>query len=346
MKNLFSIIMMALGMGSCSAQEGFESVSAIRFAEIIDSTDVQLVDVRTAKEYAEGHIADAVNMDVLETEFKSQIEKLDKQKKVAVYCRSGRRSKTAANILVKEGFEVVELSTGYIGWTKTFPYPAQTFLTANGNRLWIALINHGSLALKYGEKWIQVDPVSDFYGKKIDYSCFPKADIILITHEHGDHLHKATIDALSKTDTRLLLNVASQKQVGVGETVANGDQKTFDGIDIKAVPAYNITPGHEKFHPKGNGNGYLLNFDRLKVYISGDTENIQEMSDLKSENIDVAFLSVNQPYTMTPEQCIDAATRLHPRVLIPYHMGDTDMLKIQQGLEGSDIDVRLFEVLR
>ena len=223
-------------------------------------------------------------------------------------------------------------------------YPVTTFTTRGGKKVKMTLINHGSIALELDGKWVQIDPVGNFYGRKIDYSAFPKADLILVTHEHGDHLDGTTIETLCKEDTRIILNAASRQQLGMGTVMANGDQMDLDGIGITAVPAYNTTPGHGQFHPQGNGNGYLIAFDGLRIYVSGDTEDIPEMALLK--DIDVALLSANQPYTMTPEQCVKAAKVIRPGILIPYHLGDTDIQGILDGLKDTDIEVRVFETLR
>lgn len=248
---------------------------------------------------------------------------------------------------MKQTFVILSLIIGGLiscGAQPTFP--VETFKTAKGDEVKIALINHGSLAVIYNETVIQVDPVGNFYNTKIDYSSFPKADYILITHEHGDHLDKATIDAISKETTKVILNEKSQKQIGTGVTMKNGDQLTYNGIVIKAVPAYNTTIGRENFHPKGNGNGYVLEIDGLKIYISGDTEDVPEIAQL--EKIDVAFLSMNQPYTMTPQQCVNAAKMLQPKVLIPYHMGETNWEEFQNAfdIECSGIELKMYKTLK
>jgi L-ascorbate metabolism protein UlaG (beta-lactamase superfamily) len=109
-------------------------------------------------------------------------------------------------------------------------------------------------------------------------------------------------------------------------------------VIVEAVPAYNTTPGREKFHPKGNGNGYVLTLDGFRVYIAGDTEDIPEMTALK--DIDLAFLPVNQPYTMTPDQCVRAAQAFSPKVLIPYHFGETDLSSLPGRLPGMKVLLR------
>jgi len=211
---------------------------------------------------------------------------------------------------------------------------------AKGGTVDIFCVNHGSIAISYKDYLIQIDPV-----KLEEYGSFPKADIILITHEHGDHYNKDVIAALSKDDTRVITNGKVHDMLGYGEVMANGDKaEAGKGITIEATPAYNTTEGREQFHPKGNGNGYLFTIGGLRVFASGDSEDIDEYSQLK--DIDVAFLSANQPYTMTVEQCIHAAKVINPKVLVPYHLGNTDMQAIKDGLEGTGIDVRLHETLR
>ena len=226
--------------------------------------------------------------------------------------------------------------------TKSENDPNVESFKAKGGTVDINCISHGSISVTYKDYIIQIDPVG---GRNADYSSFQKADLILITHEHGDHLNKETIEMLTKDDTRLIANGKSQAQLGYGEVMANGQSVTVGkGITVEATPAYNTTEGREQFHPKGNGNGYLLTLGGLRVFVSGDSEDIEEYAQLK--DIDVAFLSANQPYTMTVEQCIHAAQVIKPKVLVPYHLSNTDMQAIKDGLEGSGIDVRLHETLR
>ena len=216
---------------------------------------------------------------------------------------------------------------------------------AKGGTVDISCINHGSIAISYKDYLIQIDPVKNYGGKELDYEAFPKADLILITHEHGDHYNKETIELLSKDDTRIITNGKVHDMLGYGETMSNGQStEAGKGIKIDATPAYNTTEGRQQFHPKGNGNGYLLTVGGLRIFVSGDSEDIEEYAQLK--DIDVAFLSANQPYTMTVEQCIHAAKVINPKVLVPYHLGNTDMQAIKDGLEGTGIDVRLHESLR
>ena len=170
-----------------------------------------------------------------------------------------------------------------------------------------------------------------------DYSTLPKADLILITHEHGDHLDMMAIQTISTDKTALVVNPGSAAILVNGTVLKNGDVKTIAGFNIEAVPAYNP---EKPFHPKGNGNGYVITFGDKRVFIAGDTENVPEIKALK--NIDVAFLPMNLPFTMTPEQVADAAKAMKPKVLYPYHFGDTDPAKLVELLKNEKgIDVRI-----
>lgn len=145
---------------------------------------------------------------------------------------------------------------------------------------------------------------------------------------------------MTKAGTRIITNLNCEKILGKGEIMKNGDQKQLaENISVAAVPAYNTTPANTKFHPKGRDNGFVLSLDGFRIYIAGDTENIPEMKDLK--DIDVAFLPTNQPFTMTPEQTTKAAKVIKPKVLFPYHYGETQINKVEELLRGSGIDVRI-----
>lgn len=224
-----------------------------------------------------------------------------------------------------------------------FPEDCITFTAPSGKPLRVACIFHGSLAFEYDGKVIHIDPVTQMGEKKIDYSAFGKTDAIFITHSHHDHLCPAAIGSLSAENTVLYANAESASSLGGGTVLANGDTgELTDRIRYTAVPAYNTTEGREMFHPKGNGNGYVFDFDGFRVYVAGDTEPIEEMSELGS--IDLAFLPVNQPYTMTVSQCIEAAELIHPKTLIPYHYSNTDLSGLPEMLKG--MEVKIFESLR
>lgn len=221
---------------------------------------------------------------------------------------------------------------------KAAEFEKDVFKTSEGE-LAITFIGHGTLMLEFNGKVIHVDPVSQY----ADYESMPKANLVLITHEHGDHLDPKAIDAIKKEATRIVLTESCSPKYTGTDVMKNGDTKVFGTITIEAVPAYNLrnmrsdgTP----FHPKGRGNGYVIRFADKKVYIAGDTENVPEMADLV--DIDVAFLPMNLPYTMTPEMCADAARLFHPKVLYPYHFGETDTGELVQLLENDkDIEVRI-----
>jgi L-ascorbate metabolism protein UlaG (beta-lactamase superfamily) len=163
---------------------------------------------------------------------------------------------------------------------------------------------------------------------------------IFVTHEHYDHCDAKAIRQLEKPTTTIITNANSVRIIGKGKIMHNGDRLQLSkDISVEAVPAYNTTPGHLQYHPKGLDNGYILTLDGFRIYISGDTEYIPEMKNIK--DIDVAFLSTNQPFTMTPAQTANAAKIIKPKVLFPYHYSDTDVSKVKKLLNGTGIDVRI-----
>ena len=330
-------LLSAMCFSSCNGND-WTDLTPDEFEKAYIADGTVTIDVRTADEFAAGHLYHAVNIDWQKDGFMDEITKnFNKTMTLAIYCRSGKRSAAAAQALSDAGYKVLNLTGGYTAWTEAGKM-SNTYQVeyipqgAGGDPLVITLIKHGSLEFAYKVMSIQVDPVSG-YGKNTDYSKeFPKADAILITHEHGDHLDKDAILALSSEKTEILLNAKSQQQIGLGRVLANGDHFTLApvGIIVEAVPAYNTTAGREQFHPKGNGNGYLIHvLGTLSAYVAGDTEDIPEMDDIRKMRIGmritVAFLPVNQPYTMTVDQCVNAAKMINPEILIPYHFGQTDL---------------------
>lgn len=218
---------------------------------------------------------------------------------------------------------------------KTFEI--DTFKTDKGD-LVITFIGHGTLMMEAGNKVIHVDPVS----READYAVLPKGDIILITHEHGDHLDKKALALTTKPETKTIISQSCKGLVDNALILFNGEKKTFGDLIIEAVPAYNIVnkrPDGKAYHPKGNGNGYVINFGGKRIYIGGDTENIPEMADLK--NIDIAFLPMNLPYTMTPQMVASAARSFMSHILYPYHFGDTNPQLLVDLLKDSPIEVRV-----
>jgi L-ascorbate metabolism protein UlaG (beta-lactamase superfamily) len=217
-------------------------------------------------------------------------------------------------------------------------FEADTVKTSGGD-LKITFIGHGTLIFTFEGKVIHVDP----YSTLADYPTLPKADLILLTHEHRDHLDLAALNAVRTDRTVVVLTETCAKQVQGGILMMNGDVKTVLGLKIEAVPAYNLVHKRDTgqpFHPKGVGNGYVVTFGDKRVYVAGDTENIPEMKSLKE--IDIAFLPMNLPFTMTPEMVADAAKSLKPKILYPYHFGETDPSKLMSLLkEVPEIEVRI-----
>jgi L-ascorbate metabolism protein UlaG (beta-lactamase superfamily) len=212
-------------------------------------------------------------------------------------------------------------------------------LPTSAGDLSITFLGHGSLLMGFKGMNIFVDP----FGKVADYASLPKADLVLATHEHFDHLDPQALASIRTDQTILVLTEAGSRQVTGGMVMRNGDVQTVAGIPVAAIPAYNLVhkrPDGNPFHPKGSGNGYILTFGATRLYIAGDTENIPEMKTLKA--IDVAFLPMNLPYTMTPEMVVDAALAFRPHILYPYHYGDTDVTKLVALLKSeTDIEVRI-----
>ena len=192
---------------------------------------------------------------------------------------------------------------------------------------------------QFDGKVIHVDPV----GQYADYSQLPKADLILVTHEHSDHLDKKAINQITKADTLLILTAECAKRIGYGMVMRNGDVQTIKGLRVEAVPAYNVVHmrgPQQPFHPKGVGNGYVITFGDKRVYVAGDTENVPEMA--KLANIEIAFLPMNLPYTMTPEMVAEAVKVIKPKIVYPYHFGDTDTSQLVRLLKDAEnVDIRI-----
>jgi L-ascorbate metabolism protein UlaG (beta-lactamase superfamily) len=241
--------------------------------------------------------------------------------------------------MLKVAFLLLIMGLCGSGWASAAePFEKDVVKTSAGD-LEITFIGHGSLMFKFSGKVIYVDP----YGKLADYSKFPKADLVFVTHEHQDHLDPQALQQITVAKTALVLTEKCAEKVPGGIVMKNGDARKVEGINVEAVPAYNLLHKRDNgqpYHPKGVGNGYLLTFANKRVYIAGDTENIPEMRQLK--HIDIAFLPMNLPYTMTPEMVADAARSFQPKVLYPYHYGETDPSRIV-ALLGKDkgIEVRI-----
>ncbi len=223
-----------------------------------------------------------------------------------------------------------------MGQTAHADFEVDTISTSAGD-LKITFIGHGTLMFTFGDKVIHVDPFSDL----TDYSKLPKADLILITHEHRDHLDPAALGKVKKDSSIVITNENAGKKLTGGIVMKNGETQSFNNIKIDAVPAYNLIHKRDTgapFHPKGEGNGYVITFGDKKIYVAGDTENIPEMRQLK--DIDVAFLPMNLPFTMTPEMVVEAVQAINPKILYPYHTGNTDISKLQNLMKNSAVAVR------
>jgi L-ascorbate metabolism protein UlaG (beta-lactamase superfamily) len=200
-------------------------------------------------------------------------------------------------------------------------------------------ISHASFTLEWNGKKIFIDPVggAQRFGSK--------ADLILVTDIHGDHLNADTLKGVVQDKTRIVAPEAVISQLpedlkAKATKLNNGDKQELDGITVEAVPMYNLTQDRLKYHTKGRGNGYVLTLGGKRIYISGDTEDIPEMRGLK--NIDVAFVCMNLPYTMTPEQAASAVKEFKPKIVYPYHYRGSDMEKFKQVVgESSGTEVRL-----
>ena len=209
----------------------------------------------------------------------------------------------------------------------------EEFSTAKGT-VQIIPIQHASLMLKAGGKVMYVDPAQG------SYDGLPKADYILITDIHGDHMSAAIVDRLKQPSTVILAPKAVAATITSATVISNGESKTIGDFKVEAIPMYNLKPAANGtiYHDKGRGNGYILTYGGKRFYFSGDTEGIPEMKALR--NIDVAFVCMNLPYTMTPQAAADAVRAFKPAIVYPYHYRGQDTNVFAKALEGSGIEVR------
>ena len=348
MKKFFSLLLAMLGLNSntACAAGNYTDCNVDEFAQLIRQAQVQLLDVRTAKEFDEGHISGATMLDMQCKGFEQQAQHLlDPSRPVAVYCRSGKRSAIAAGKLADLGFKVTNLKGGIMAWldakkpTIKGSAECDVFITPSGKRLEFHALMHGSIRIVYDGTEIQVDPVTRLGDRTIDFALMPKADYILVTHEHADHFDKEAIATLSNQGTTLVTNSRCAGMLGYGKALNNGESLQLPRFSLETVPAYNTTEGHLQFHPKGRDNGFVLTIDGMRIYIAGDTEDIPEMAQL--HDIGIAFLPCNQPYTMTLDQIVNATRMFKPKVLYPYHYGQTDVSSLPATLKADGIEVRI-----
>lgn len=210
--------------------------------------------------------------------------------------------------------------------------------TSAGN-VEMLFIGHSSLIMTFQGKVIHFDP----WGKMADYTKLPKADLVFLTHDHNDHFDLKALQTIQKNDTIVVLPPICSDRVPEGSIMENGESLTVKGIEVRAVPAYNLVHKRDDgkpYHPKGIGNGYILTFGDKRVYVAGDTENLPEIKALKG--IDCAFLPMNVPPTMSPEMVADVAKAMRPKILYPYHYGTTDPTKLTALLKDTPgIEVRI-----
>ena len=222
-------------------------------------------------------------------------------------------------------------------------YPTDTIQDKEGNKLTFTFFKHASFCITLGEHNIYIDPVSEY----AEYSLLPKADIVLITHSHYDHFDRAAVDDITTRHSTIICDKTTAEAFDGEPIVMTPGTKTVVGgnITIEAVAAYNTSEGHTDFHPQAREDcGYIITLDSdTRIYIAGDTEPTPEM--LALTDIDIAFLPVNQPYTMTVNQAVEAVKAIRPKIFYPYHYGEveekTDIERLKRELEGIT-DVRVF----
>jgi L-ascorbate metabolism protein UlaG (beta-lactamase superfamily) len=216
--------------------------------------------------------------------------------------------------------------------------PASDIINTSAGPVEMNFIGHGSLMFKVNNFVIHIDPVRS----SGNYDNLPKADLILVTHEHGDHLDTKLVEDLKKEGTLMFSNGNSAARVSWAKAVKEGEKQQVNKIGIEVITAYNIVnesaPGRP-YHPKGNGVGYILSIGDKRIYVAGDTENTSEMKALR--NIDVAFLPMNLPYTMSPAMVADAALAFKPKILYPYHFSETNTEELVKLLKNTGIEVRI-----
>lgn len=211
-------------------------------------------------------------------------------------------------------------------------------IPTNEGEIALTFLGHGSLMIAFKGRTIHVDP----YSRLTDYGALPPADLVLITHHHGDHLDTGALSLVTRPNTLMVMTATCAQGLAGALVMNNGDKRVFNGITVEAVPAYNLVHRQESgelYHPKGIGNGYILSLANKRIYIAGDTENTPEMKALKA--IDIAFLPMNLPYTMTPKMVADAARAFKPKILYPYHYGETDPNTLIALLKGTRVEVRI-----
>lgn len=212
-----------------------------------------------------------------------------------------------------------------------------TSYTFGGNDIVVFPVNHASLALQLPGMMVYVDPA----GEVAAYADLPAPAYILITHEHGDHYNAETLAGLVAEDTRLVVNPSVHELLpealkARATAIGNGESTDLGPYTVDAIPAYNTTPERQQYHPEGRDNGYVIVLDGARVYIAGDTEDTPEMRALTG--IDLAFLPMNLPYTMTVEQAASAVGAFQPGVVYPYHSRGSDTSAFAELVKASGVN--------
>ena len=220
--------------------------------------------------------------------------------------------------------------------------PAPDVYPTNKGDLIVQPLLHGTLALEWNNYTIYIDP----YDSSEIFEGLKKPDLILITDIHGDHLNQKTLDSLDTKKSKFIVPKSVADKISESYhnqliIINNGEKTKLLGIKIRAIPMYNLPEEAASKHTRGRGNGYLLDFAGTKVYISGDTEDIQEMRDLKK--IDIAFVCMNLPYTMDINQAASAVLDFKPKIVYPYHYrgkpGFSDIQAFKDLVNKGDADI-------
>lgn len=210
-------------------------------------------------------------------------------------------------------------------------------IAATGGDITITPINHATLQLRHGNTTVLIDPTPQ--GK---YDGLPTPTVILVTDIHGDHLSPPTVEKVKGPNTAIVAPEAAASQLPGATVLANGQTKTIAGVSVEGVPMYNLVRGPaagQLFHTKGRGNGYVVTLGGKRIYVAGDTECIPEMKALR--NIDVAFVPMNLPYTMTPAEAAGCVAAFKPKVVYPYHYRGQNLDEFTKALAGSGVEVRV-----
>lgn len=248
-----------------------------------------------------------------------------------------RRTTLKTGLAGIAGLGLTRLASGAV-FAQTAP-AGQSYATAGGEIV-IYPVQHASFVMTVPDMVIYVDPV----GEPSAYAGLPDADLILITHEHGDHFNADTLAALNRDSTRLITNPAVHGMLAAdlqakATQMANGENATVGEMGIEAVPAYNMTADRLNYHPPGRDNGYLLTIDGRRVYIAGDTEDTPEMRSMK--DIDISFVPMNLPYTMDIDQASSAVIEFAPKIVYPYHYQTSDIQSFAANVEAAGGDTQV-----